>query len=274
MLSTLTRTAKLGVAALLLLLTFRVSVKAADAPATSNNDGFVQLFNGKDLTGWQLVGGVGPGYVVKDGVIVCPADGGGNLYTDKEYSDFIFRFEFKLSPNGNNGIGLRAPLQGDAAYVGMEAQILDDTSPEYAHLEPGQYHSSIYKVVPAKRGSLKPVGEWNQEEIVALGRHIKITVNGMVTVDANLNDVTDPNILAQHPGFRRDQGFVGFLGHGPSEVQFRNIFIKDLTLIPVPDQQQPQKRGFFARLFGHHHKQPQTFHYVPRVQLDDTPPEG
>src|SRR5437763_607300 len=90
--------------------------------------GFVSLFDGKTLTGWTLVGGVGPGYVPKDGILVCPADGGGNLFTEKEYSDFVFRFEFKLEPGSNNGIGLRAPLSGDSAYVGMECQVLDDTA--------------------------------------------------------------------------------------------------------------------------------------------------
>ncbi|HLJ55266.1 MAG TPA: DUF1080 domain-containing protein [Chthonomonadaceae bacterium] len=191
--------------------------------------GFVKLFDGKTLTGWTLVGGVGPGYVPKDGILDCPADGGGNLFTEKEYKDFVFRFEFKLDSGSNNGIGIRAPLQGDAAYMGMECQILDDSAPMYAHLEPGQYHSSIYKVVAAKRGSLKPVGQWNREEITAIGRHIKIVVNGMTTIDTNLNDVNDPKVFADHPGFRRDKGHIGFLGHGPADVQFRNIYLKDLT---------------------------------------------
>ena len=191
--------------------------------------GFTRLFDGTSLAGWKLVGGYNEGYVPKNGVLVCPADGGGNLFTEKEYSDFVFRFDFKLDHAGNNGVGIRAPFGGDAAYVGMECQVLDDSDPAYAHLEAGQYHSSIYKVVPAKRGSLRPVGEWNTEEIKAVGRHIKITVNGKVTVDADLNSVSDPQTFAEHPGFRRDRGHIGFLGHGPSEVQFRNVFVRDLT---------------------------------------------
>ena len=206
---------------------------------------YVKMFDGKTLTGWTLVGGVGPGYVPKDGVLVCPSDGGGNLFTEKEYTDFAFKFEFKLESGSNNGIGIRAPLQGDAAYVGMECQVLDDSAPMYAHLEPGQYHSSIYKVVAAKRGSLKPVGQWNSEEITAIGRHIKIVVNGMVTIDTNLNDVNDPKVFAEHPGFRRDRGHIGFLGHGPAEVQFRNIYLKDLGK-PEKDNTPPDG---FVRLF-------------------------
>ena len=122
--------------------------------------GFERLYDGKTLSGWTLVNGHGPGYVPgAGGVLTCPTDGGGNLFTEREYSDFHLKLEFKLSPGGNNGIGIRAPLQGDAAYVGMEVQVLDDPAPEYAKLEPGQYHGSIYKVCAARRGALKPTGE-------------------------------------------------------------------------------------------------------------------
>ena len=209
--------------------------------ACADSKGFVNLFDGKTLTGWILMGGVGPGYVVRDGIIICPADGGGNLFTEKEYSDYIFRCEFKLFPNSNNGVGVRAPLEGDAAYMGMECQMLDDSGSMYTNLLPGQYHSSLYKIVPAKRGSLNPVGQWNSEVITAIGRHVKVVVNGKVTVDANLNDIADPAILAEHPGMLRDRGHVGFLGHGPSEVQFRNISIKDLS---KPERANYAPKGF------------------------------
>ncbi len=213
----------------------------------AEDKGFVKIFDGTTLNGWTLVGGSGPGYVPQNGILDCPADGGGNLFTVKEYSDFVFRFEFKLFANSNNGIGIRAPLEGDAAYMGMECQVLDDSGSMYTNLLPGQYHSSLYKIVPAKRGSLKPVGEWNKEEITAMGRHIKVVVNGKVTVDANLNDITDPAILAEHPGMLRDRGHVGFLGHGPSEVQFRNVFIKDMG---KPERDNTPPMGFTALFNG------------------------
>jgi 3-keto-disaccharide hydrolase len=197
------------------------------AGAMSAEPGFQQLFDGKSLKGWTLVGGKGPGYVVKNGILVCPADGGGNLFTEKEYSNFVFRFEFRLTAGANNGVGIRAPLEGDAAYKGMEIQILDNTAPQYAHLKPGQYHGSIYLVVPAKRGFLKPVGQWNREEILANGRHIRVTLNGTTIVDANLADVTDPAVLKKHPGLARTGGHIGFLGHG-TQVEFRNIRVKEL----------------------------------------------
>ncbi|MCX6593027.1 MAG: DUF1080 domain-containing protein [Acidobacteria bacterium] len=198
------------------------------ALAVAAEPGFKDLFNGRNLDGWQLVHGRGTGYVVENGMIVCPADGGGNLFTAKEYGDFVLRFEFKLSEGGNNGIGIRAPLEGDAAYVGMEIQVLDHDAPVYkGKLKPAQYHGSIYDVVPAKTGALKPTGEWNQEEITAKGRHITVKLNGQTIVDANLDDVTDPAVLKKHPGLARKAGYIGLLGHG-TRVEFRQFRIKEM----------------------------------------------
>ncbi len=189
--------------------------------------GFQPLFNGKDLSGWQLVRGRGPGYVVKKGVIVCPKNGGGNLYTEKEYADFVLRLEFRLSGGGNNGIGIRAPLKGDAAYQGMEIQVLDDYARRYARLRPAQYTGSIYDVFAAKRGALKKAGQWNEMEIAAEGRRISIKLNGTQIVDADLDSVEDPEVLKKHPGLARRAGHIGFLGHG-TKVEFRNVRIKEL----------------------------------------------
>jgi hypothetical protein len=190
-------------------------------------EGFVSLFNGKDLTGWKLAGKHGPGYVVENGVLVCEQGGGGNLMTEKSFANFILRLEFKLEPGGNNGIGIRAPEEGNPAYVGMEIQILDDDAAKWANLRPEQYHGSIYDVVPAKRGALKKAGEWNSQEIYCNGRQVRVTLNGQVIVDANLDDVKDPEILKKHPGLQRKDGHVGFLGHG-DRLEFRNIRIKEL----------------------------------------------
>jgi hypothetical protein len=212
------------------------------ASAAAQEAGFTPLFNGKDLTGWVYgtrrgaPNKSGKGYQVESGVLFTTKEDGGNLFTEKEYADFILRFEFRLTENANNGIGIRAPLEGDAAYVGMEIQVLDDSGSQYTNLEPGQYHGSIYRVVPAKRGFQKPVGEWNSEEIHAQGRHITIILNGTTIVDANLDDVTDEKILAEHRdltkpegsrGIANTRGHIGLLGHG-AHVEFRSIRIKEL----------------------------------------------
>ena len=196
--------------------------------AIAEDPGFISLFDGKTLDGWTLVGKTGRGYVVENHVLVCPADGGGNLFTRKEYSNFVVRFEFRTEPGGNNGVGIRAPLEGDAAYAGMEIQILDDQAPVYqGKLRPAQYHGSIYDVVPARQGFLKKAGEWNQEEITASGRRITVMLNGTTIVDANLDSVKDPQVLKKHPGLARSQGHIGFLGHD-TRVEFRSIRLKEL----------------------------------------------
>ncbi|NLN93672.1 MAG: DUF1080 domain-containing protein [Candidatus Hydrogenedens sp.] len=188
-------------------------------------EGYVSLFNGKNLDGWI---GDTKGYIVKDGLMICKP--GGNVFTEKEYSDFSFRFEFKLTPGANNGVGIRAPLEGNPSYTGMEIQILDDRHPKYAELHDWQAHGSIYGIVSAKRDHLKPVGEWNEEEIIAKGRQITVILNGETIVDADLDEATKDGTLdgQDHPGVARSSGHLGFLGHG-DVLEFRNLRIKELT---------------------------------------------
>jgi hypothetical protein len=214
-----------------------VFTPATPAPATKPyaEEGFRSIFNGKDLDHWvygtknnAMKQGVGYQVDPEQGIVYCTVKDGGNLYTEKEYADFILRFDFKLTENANNGIGIRAPLEGDAAYVGMEIQVLDDSGPMYKNLRPAQYHGSIYDVFPCERGHQNPVGQWNYEEIKADGRHITITLNGTVIVDANLDDVKDEAKLKKHPGLANTKGHIGFLGHG-ARVEFRNLRIKELN---------------------------------------------
>ncbi|MEX2188593.1 MAG: DUF1080 domain-containing protein [Pirellulales bacterium] len=197
--------------------------KAADA---GDEKGFVALFNGKDLDGWQ---GATKGYEVADGVLVCQKQGGGNLYTAKEYKDFVFRFEFKLEPGANNGVGLRTPMKGDAAYVGMESQILDNDHEMYKNIAPYQAHGSIYGVIPAKRGALKKTGEWNSQEITLKGRDVKVVLNGTTIVEGNLDKASTPKTMDghDHPGLKNEKGYIGFLGHG-ARIEFRNLRVKEL----------------------------------------------
>lgn len=197
---------------------------AQDKPV---EEGFTALFNGKDLTGWA---GDTKGYVVENGAIVCK---GNILRTEKEYGDFVFRFEFKLPPGGNNGVGLRYSGKGDAAFKeGMEIQILDDGHDKYKGIAPYQSHGSIYGVAAAKRGHLKPAGEWNEQEIVAHGTKIKVTLNGTVILDADIAAFADGKEKTldkreDHQGLSRKAGYIGFLGHG-DPVAFRNIRVKEI----------------------------------------------
>lgn len=209
-----------------LLLVSRVAAASFGQDAQEQKAGFVSLFDGKTLSGWQ---GSTDGYIVEDGALVCPADKGGNLFTTGQYGDFVLRFEFVLSPGANNGLGIRAPLEGDTAYVGMELQILDNTAAEYADLKPYQYHGSIYGVAAAERGHLRPVGETNRQEVVCRGTQITVKLNGRTIVDADIAASIEEGTLdgRPHPGLKRERGHIGFLGHG-TRVEFRNIRIKPL----------------------------------------------
>jgi hypothetical protein len=215
---------------LLAAILTRVSFAFA-ADTTTNNlapeeakNGFVCVFDGQTLNGWQ---GDVKGYTIQDGTMIC--DPGGNVYLNKEYANFIFRFEFKLPPAGNNGVSIRTPLDASlpSAYSGMEIQILDDGHEKYKDLHPYQAHGSIYGVVAAKRGVLKPVGQWNEEEIVADGSHIKVTVNGVVVTDADISKIDKTIDGLDHPGLHNAKGFLGWAGHG-DPVAFRNVRIKEL----------------------------------------------
>jgi hypothetical protein len=210
------------------LLWIVISAAALSATAAPVEDGFKPLFNGKDLSGWTLTGKHGRGYLVEGGKLVCPADGGGNLFTEQEYANFVLRFEFRMEEGSNNGIGIRAPLTGDAAYAGMEIQVLDHDAPVYrGKLKPAQMHGSIYDVFPAKTGYLRPTGQWNQEEITARGRRVTVKLNGTVVVDADLDTVKDPEVLRRHPGLLRPSGHIGLLGHD-TRLEFRNLRIRVL----------------------------------------------
>ncbi len=187
---------------------------------------FVSVFNGENLDGWV---GNTEGYGVQEGNLVCLKDGGGNLYIDKKYSDFELQFEFKLEAGGNNGLGIRAEQGKDAAYYGMELQILDDTADEYADLQPWQYHGSIYGVVASKKGFQKAIGEWNEQTVIAKGDQITVILNGETIVDANIREAGSPKTVddKEHPGLFNESGYIGFLGHG-HRVEFRHIMIKEL----------------------------------------------
>jgi HEAT repeat protein len=195
-----------------------------------DKDGFISLFNGKDLSGWM--GSLG-GYAVEDGAMVCLEKGGGSLLTMHRFGDFVLRFDFRLPKGANNGLAIRTPAQGNPAYVGMELQIIDNDGYKEVHnyeLQPWQVHGSIYGCVPAKTGALKPCGEWNHQEVRAVGSKITVILNDQTIVDADVDALTataDGGGLDKHPGLKRRTGHIGWLGHG-AKVDFKNVLIKPL----------------------------------------------
>ena len=186
---------------------------------------FASLFDGKSLDGWH---GATENYEVSDNSIRCKAGKGGMLLTEKEYGNFIARVEFRLPPGGNNGLVIRSPGEGDAAYMSMtELQVLDSEHEKYANLDNRQYHGSSYGMVAAKRGFLRETGEWNFQEVTVNGSTIKVELNGNIILNADLATVTEFMKDRPHPGKDRTSGFFGFAGHN-DPVEFRNVSIKEL----------------------------------------------
>lgn len=201
------------------------SDEAIEILSAAQNEGYKSIFNGNDFLGWA---GPVDQYEINDGVIRCKPESGGTIFTEKEYSDFSTRFEFKLPPGGNNGLAIRYPGKGDTAYVGMcELQVLDDTSDKYSGLDARQYHGSAYGMAAASRGYLRPVGEWNFEQVTVVGSTIRVELNGSVILKTDLSKINEFLDDKAHPGKDHDSGHFGLAGHS-DPVEFRNIFVKEI----------------------------------------------
>ena len=209
------------------ILVREISPEEANTILASKDDkGFQSIFNGQDFTGWA---GPVENYEIEDAVLTCKPHKGGTIHTEQEYADFVVRLEFKLPPGGNNGLAIRYPGQGDTAYVGMcELQTLDTGHPKYASLDRRQYHGSAYGMAGAHEGYLRPVGQWNYQEVTVQGSTIKVELNGTVILDTDLSQVTEFMGNHPHPGKDRASGFFGLAGHS-DPVQYRNIRIKRLA---------------------------------------------
>ncbi len=188
--------------------------------------GFSPLFDGKSLTGWTVVGGKAAAWGVDDGCLISFGDGGGWLSTSKDYADFDLRLDFRLTPESNSGIYLRAPA--DTSHIsrtGMEIQLLDETHPRYKDIKNWQRTGAIYHVTAPEPGHLKPTGEWNSLEIRAEGAHVVIRLNGAKVVDDKID--AHPELDKEHTGLKRKSGRLGLQSHN-GRVEFRNIRVKEL----------------------------------------------
>ncbi|MCA8953965.1 MAG: DUF1080 domain-containing protein [Planctomycetes bacterium] len=190
--------------------------------AGQDRGGFEPIFDGETFAGWQ---GATGDYEIVDGALQCRRGQGGNLFTTAEYGDFVARIEFRLPPGGNNGLAIRYPGEGTPAYTGFELQVLDNTAEKYAELKPWQYHGSVYGVAPAARGYLRPVGQWNFQEVTVAGSRVRVVLNGTEILDADLAGASSQ--LEGHVGKDRALGHFGFCGHD-DPVAFRAIAIRRL----------------------------------------------
>lgn len=211
-------------------------------PADEAKEGFEVLFDGRSLEKWQ---GNKTNYTTENGEISVTAawGGSGNLYTNKKYRDFVLRFDFCFAqPGMNNGIGVRTNIGTDAAYDGMEIQILDHDDPIYADLHEYQQHGAVYGIIVPKHVKFGPTGTWNSEEIRVVGDNVKVTVNGEVILEGNIREACKGHNVApdgsdynpytvdhkNHPGLFNKEGYISFCGHGPG-IKFRNVRVLDLS---------------------------------------------
>src|SRR5579884_1062582 len=215
---------------ILLCLALALAVLPCPSAADEAPSGFQALFNGKNLDGWKVNHGRESAWGVDHGLLYTTGEGGGWLMTQKEYSNFEIRLEYKVPAGGNSGVAIRSPLKGDPAYTGMEIQILDDPwykdPKNYKGIRNVQLTGSVYGVVPPSTEAVKPAGEWNSMDITARGPHITVVLNGTKIVDANLEQYKEH--AKQHPGILRKSGHLGLQSH-TDRVEFRHIYVKELS---------------------------------------------
>lgn len=206
--------------------------------AEEKAEGFQLIFDGKTLNGFRdfKQKDVKPQWQVQDGAIVLTAAGGGNLITAAEYGDCEFRFEFKISQDGNSGIMWHVTENATQPYEsGPEYQILDSFAKKgYQHeITAGNLAGGLYGIVPVKPEVSKPAGEWNSGIIRLQGTKITLTINGHVTVDVDSTSDEWKQLLAKSkfaswPLYNKiPKGHFAFQDHG-NTVAFRSMRVKTL----------------------------------------------
>ena len=178
-------------------------------------EGFVSLFNGKDLSGWVPL--TKPGnFIVDDGTIRTERFKGGWLRSWEDYGDFVFRGEYWIEEGGNSGFFIRAPLVGRESRIGFEFQIMGQ--PQGTPIGE-ESTGSIYYVRPPD-GNFINIDGWNEVEITCVGSEIKVLWNGKLAHHFRYEDID----FAKNRSLR---GYIGLQDHYDA-VKFRNLRIKRL----------------------------------------------
>jgi len=177
------------------------------------------------LVGWQQIGGQQGAWHFADGILSIGDEDGGWLATCRPYDNFGLSLEFRIPPGGDSGVFLRAPLEGDPAYTGLEIQILDDYAEQAAHLAPYEYTGSIYGLQgPSERVS-RTAGQWQKMVVIACGTHLQVGLNGRKIVDTDLTYYAHQ--AGTRPGLLRQSGYLGLQSRG-RPVEFRSITLREL----------------------------------------------
>ncbi len=204
------------------------------APETDEKNrapaGWIELFNGRDLTGWMVEGTkenkksgeTRPVWSVQDGLIHCEGGGFGFLRFDRTFCDFTLHVEYRLTKGCNSGIGIRhAKYTGKSetrpSFSGYEIQLLDDGGKQ-----PNKGSSaSLYRFVAPKSLPVKQPGEWNTIEIECRGPKVRITLNGALVQDVDqstIDEIKDKPLC----------GYVSVQNHGKT-IDFRKLWLKEIA---------------------------------------------
>ncbi len=201
------------------------------------DDGFTELFNGKDLSGW--INPPGSGWVVEDGAVTLEQEVDGKehnyeyLWTEEEYGDFILELEFKIPERANSGVFIRTPDMKDPVYTGLEIQVANSYGRDT--LSRGGTAGAVYDCQAPSANPVKKPGEWNEFRITCNDNIVQIELNGEQIVDMDLDRWTEPN---QNPDGSKNKfatpikdfarvGRIGLQDHG-RPVWYRNIRVKRL----------------------------------------------
>jgi hypothetical protein len=216
-----------GAILLLALVCWQVRSVAGDGPqkAVPSPTKSVDLFNGRDLTGWEPVGKRAVAdWKVENGCLVCKGTGHTWLRTAGQSADFHLLLEYQVSPGANSGVYVRVGADGNhhrenaaAPPAGFEVQILDDLAPRYRQLKDYQYSASVYDIAAAVPRVSRAAGQWNTLEIDCVGDHVTIRHNGTRVVDASPERYP---LLA----LRKKRGYLGLQSHN-GVVRFRDLRI-------------------------------------------------
>lgn len=213
---------------------------------TQKEKGWISLFDGKTTKGWHTYGqtSVGEAWKVADGVLYLDAShkadwqskGGGDIVSDESYDNFDLKLEWKISKNGNSGVIFY--VQDEPAkykyvwFTGPEVQVLDnDGHPDGKIIK--HRAGNLYDLVEGKEGAVKPVGEWNQMEIISNRGKLDLKLNGITVVSTTYGDDNWKKLIANSkfkdmPDFGKVfKGHIALQDHG-NDVWYRNIQIKKL----------------------------------------------
>lgn len=210
--------------------------------AKEKKEGWVLLFNGKNLDGWTSVGKDTPpafGWVVEDGILNVRKQGdkrGGDIITQDQYSDFDLKVDFRITKGANSGIKYFFTKYEKGGWLGLEYQILDDENHPDAKLgrDGNRLEGGLYDMLPTSPKQVNPIGEWNQARIVAKGTKVTHYLNGkkILSFDRSSEQYKKAWQLSKYKNSKPmfgdvKEGHILLQDHG-DEVSFRNVKIKVL----------------------------------------------